>query len=457
MALDSPADVIGYGGAAGGGKTDLQLGAALTRHRRSIIFRQETTQMRDIIERSRDLIGDYGRFNENLGIWRGIPGDRRLEFGGLNDDKAMMRYRGRAHDLKAYDEVSEMNERRVRFTMAWNRSVIPGQRCRSILCFNPPTTEEGYWVIRFFAPWIDPSYKGTRALPGELRYFAMVEGKEIECESGAQFTHKGETITPKSRTFIPAKLEDNPALLASGYGATLEALPEPLRTQLRTGSMTVGRGVDAYAIIPRAWAELARERGRIRTQEQRGPLSSLGVDVARGGDDETAIAPRYGQTFGSVEVWPGKETPDGPAVATLVIDRLADGCAVMVDGIGVGGSAYDQLRAIEDLRLTSCIASAKSEPDATDRSGNLKFYNDRARWWWRLREALDPVQGDSIALPDDDALIEELCIVRFSVRSAQLLVEDKDQIRARLRLGRSPNRADAVVLAHQDHAGLMLW
>ena len=37
-AYDSMADILLYGGSAGGGKTDLGIGLALTQHSRSIIF-----------------------------------------------------------------------------------------------------------------------------------------------------------------------------------------------------------------------------------------------------------------------------------------------------------------------------------------------------------------------------------------------------------------------------------
>src|SRR5262249_58022080 len=83
------------------------------------------------------------------------------------------------------------------------------------------------------------------AKPGEIRWYAMVDGREVEREDGQEFIHKGETIRPKSRTFIPARLLDNPYLMATGYGATLQALPEPLRSQLLYGDFSIGRPDDA--------------------------------------------------------------------------------------------------------------------------------------------------------------------------------------------------------------------
>src|SRR5579862_6551083 len=84
-AYESTADVIGYGGAAGGGKSDLLLGCALTRHHRSLVLRREGKQLRALIDRSREIIADAGRLNENTGVWRGLPGGRKLELGGVKD------------------------------------------------------------------------------------------------------------------------------------------------------------------------------------------------------------------------------------------------------------------------------------------------------------------------------------------------------------------------------------
>src|SRR5262249_41342950 len=68
LAYQPPADVTGYGGAAGGGKTDLALGLAITAHHQSLILRREAVHLRAIEDRARAILGDRGRFNEALGI-----------------------------------------------------------------------------------------------------------------------------------------------------------------------------------------------------------------------------------------------------------------------------------------------------------------------------------------------------------------------------------------------------
>ena len=45
-AYNSPADILLYGGAAGGGKTDLLLGLAITAHQRAVIFRRASADIK---------------------------------------------------------------------------------------------------------------------------------------------------------------------------------------------------------------------------------------------------------------------------------------------------------------------------------------------------------------------------------------------------------------------------
>jgi len=246
-------------------------------------------------------------------------------------------------------------------------------------------------------------------------------------------------VYPRSRTFIPARLTDNPYLASTDYGSVLQALPEPLRTQLLYGDFSVGVKDDPWQVIPTEWVRLAQARWMER--DDPGPQSALGVDVARGGDDQTVIAPRYGTWFAPLQKYPGISTPDGQRVAGLILAARSGSATVNVDVIGVGASVYDQLAEYPGVRGINFGEGT----DATDKSGRLHFANVRAYGYWSFREALDPATGQGLVLPLDNELLADLTAPKWTLRGGRIYVESKQEIIKRLH--RSPDCGDAVVLA----------
>lgn len=446
LAVESEADVLGFGGAAGGGKTDLAVGLALTRHHKSIVFRRIYKHLGDVQQRALDLtVGVRVGFNDNKHLLK-LDGGRTVEFGAMQQITDWQAYKGRAHDLKSYDEATEFAEIQVRSSMAWNRSPIPGQRCRVIMTFNPPTTTEGQWVIRYFAPWLDPNHHWP-AIPGELRWYAIVAGKDIERPDGEPFEHEGETLYPQSRTFLPARLTDNPAHDNADYRATLQATPEPLRSQLLYGDFSASLSDDPWQLCPTAWVEAAMSRWVARDEHSLGRQTCLGVDVAHGGGDQTVIAARYGDWFAPILAYPGRETPDGSSAAALVVAQYRRGAIINVDAIGYGASAHERLSEAEPMGygLAAHAINVGRRSEHHDRSGMFRCANVRAEAYWRLREALDPEGPDRLALPPDPELKADLTAGVYRITPAGIRIEDKDAIK--LRIGRSPDKGDAVALA----------
>ena len=417
QAYHSLADVVGYGGAAGGGKTALIVGLALTKHERSIIFRREMRQVRSIIEYCQDVVGSNGNLNMNEYIWRNLPDGRSIEFGGAESLKAARKYQGRPHDFVAFDEATEMPEPVIRFLMGWLRTTKQSQRCRVVMTFNPPTSAEGEWVIRYFSAWLDDTHPNPAA-SGEIRWFiTQDDGEEIEVPP--------HTPGAQSRTFIAASLENNPYLMSSGYETTLLSLPEPLRSQLRWGDFKKGMESDPWQVIPREWVRLAQTRWQQTTDF---PMQALGVDVARGGQDKTVIARRYGNWYAPLLVYPGTDTPDGSSVASKVVASYEDDATVYVDVIGVGSSVYDILREQQGLKVLGVNVGTKST--ARDKSRKLGFVNKKAELWWKFREALDPFSGEEIALPPDNELVTDLCSARWKLQTNGIAIESKEDVKA---------------------------
>lgn len=465
-AADSTAFVTGYGGSAGGGKSDLLCGIALTEHRRSAIFRRERVQTEGIIQRMTEILGTTDGLNSQKGIWKTHTdgSDRLIEFGGLDNPDDHQKWQGRAHDLKGYDEVTEQREHQVRFTMGWARSPDPKQHCRVLMTFNPPTTAEGRWVIDYFGPWLDKKHPDP-AEPGEVRWVTTIKGRDVWVPDNRKFVlFRGEPlydfdpsefspekiITPKSRTFIPSRVTDNYFYVRSGYIETLQSLPEPLRSQMLEGDFSAGVEDDEWQVIPTAWVEAAMDRWEPR--EQKGEMDSMGVDVATGGSDNFVIAPRHGAWFDQVTRIPGHDIPQltaGRVGASKVIEHRRDRAPVHIDLVGWGLTVYNVL--VEDRIQTVGINNARGSKEQTA-DGMFGFFNLRSELVWRMRETLDPSNPVKCALPPDPKIKADLCAYKWTPvkgpKKTVVKVRSKDEMKAEL--GRSPDDGDAIIMANID-------
>ncbi|MGV4659148.1 terminase [Burkholderia pseudomallei] len=443
QAYECDADLILYGGAAGGGKSDLALGKALTKHRRSLILRREFPQLEGMVERSKEMFSAHGSYNEK-GWWRCNfeKKSRFIRFGSVQHEKDLKKLQGRPHDLLVFDEAANFPAAFVQFLTTWIRTEHQDQKCQLLLCSNPPTDPEGDWLLEWFAPWLDPNHP-NQAKPGELRWYISVGDEHIEVDSPAPVKRGEETYTPQSRTFIPARVTDNPYYAGTGYVAKLQALPEPLRSKMLKGDFAAGREDSAFQVIPSAWVKAAQERWKQR-EKPKTPMTAIGVDVARGGKDKTVATPRFDNYFDTPVCEPGQSTPNGQAVATLVMNMRRGDATVNIDIGGVGTSPYDVLA--EKIGMKAVAMNGAEGSDARDKSGQLAFVNARAEWYWKLREALDPVGGDELAIPPDPELLADLTTPRWKLTARGIQIEAKEEIIKRIK--RSPDKGDSLVYAH---------
>lgn len=430
---------IGYGGEPGGGKTDLLLGVAATLFNNSRIMRREFPQLDGIIKRGEQIfpVPFIGGAKKQ---WR--VGDRIVSLRSMQHDKDWRKYQGQAIEFLGIDEAAEFSENGVRSLTGWLRSA-EGKQTLIIYAFNPPTTPEGEWIIRYFAPWLDPQYPRP-ANSGEVRWMAHMpaEGrteKVIEVSSGEPFQHDGVTIYPISRTFIRATRQDNP-FLGVEYERRLQAMPEPLRSILMRGDFTLGGQDHPWQVIPTNWVLAAQKRWQ---ETQRPPVAqrSMGVDIAHGGADNTVIARLYGVWFDELFIYPGGLTPNGDEAAKRVEDHWEDQAPIAVDAIGYGASASDTMMNW-GMPITPVNFGAAS--DRVDKSRRFQYFNQRAEHYFMLRDALDPTSGEDICLPPSRTLRADLCAARFQVVRGKIKLEEKDKIKERL--GRSPDEGDAVAL-----------
>lgn len=444
-AVFTSADELFYGGMAGGGKTDVIIGLSLTKHHRSLLLRRTNKESLGLVERMAEIIGNRDGWSGQQGTWR--LAEQFIEIGGCQLEEDRQKYKGIPHDLICFDEVGDFSETQYTFIIGWNRSTKPGQRCRIVATGNPPTSPSGLWVLKRWAAWLDPNHHNPAA-PGELRWYTTGEdGHEIEVDGPGPHVIGGDLVTARSRTFIPAKLSDNPDLEASGYAATLAALPEELRAAYRDGRFDAGLKDRAYQAIPTAWVRMAQERWT-PTPPAGVPMCSMGVDASGGGTDPMIIAQRFDAWFAPIIRVPAKDIPmerAGAYCAGIVVSHRRDSATVVVDlGGGYGSSMYEQLHAngVEPKGYKGAEAAY-----GKTLCGKFSFINMRSACIWRFREALDPGQpgGSGIALPPSATLLADLTAPTYEPDSKQIVVESKKKVCERL--GRSTDEGDAVIMA----------
>ena len=119
LAAEGKVMEIGFGGQAGGGKTDLLLGLAGTHYRRSRIMRREFPQLDGIIERGNQIypasfVGGIKKswsFNGHTVMLR-----------SMQHEKDWKKYQGQPIDFLGIDEAAEFSESMVRNVTGWVRS-----------------------------------------------------------------------------------------------------------------------------------------------------------------------------------------------------------------------------------------------------------------------------------------------------------------------------------------------
>jgi phage terminase large subunit len=191
---------------------------------------------------------------------------------------------------------------------------------------------------------------------------------------------------------------------------------------------------DDDVVIPLAWLEAARKRD-VATFDV---LPTWGLDVARFGEDSSALAKRKGnRLLEPVAEW---RNLDIMQVAGRVLNewKLTEEAlrpsAIFVDVIGLGAGVVDRLKEME----LPVVGINVGESAASDE----KFQRLRDELWWKGREWFG---AKDCVIADDEALIAELTGPTYDYSSnGKIVVESKRDMKKR---GiKSPNRADAFLL-----------
>lgn len=275
-----------YGGAAGGGKTDLLLRAALqyadVPGYKALLLRRtypELAQAGGLMDRSQAWLAGRARWNEQKHRWT-FPSGAVLDFGYLHRSTDRYRYQGAEYDFIGFDELTHFDEADYRYLFSRLRRAADSK--------IPPRMRSGS----------NPGGRGHR----------WVKRRFIDKQPNPD----DPTDTPEKcaqRIFVPARLADNPGIDTEEYRRALDELDQETRQQLLDGDWNA-REPGSWVFDHQAIAA-AEELGRRFDEELAAgnmppPLKSLMACGVDWGDNHTVCEPIWSLERGGIYVPPGE-------------------------------------------------------------------------------------------------------------------------------------------------------
>jgi hypothetical protein len=179
---------------------------------------------------------------------------------------------------------------------------------------------------------------------------------------------------------------------------------------------------------------------------------TMGVDVARYGDDETIIATNVGGKIDIPVVRHGQSLMTTVGDIVMQYKRLIKEyqnykgvITVNIDDTGLGGGVTDRLEEVkieERLRRLEIVpVNFGSKPP---QDGSEDRYQDISTYMWATLKTL--MENKEVSIANDEELVAQLSVRKYSITSTgKIMLESKKAMKDR---GiKSPDRGDAVVLS----------
>ena len=298
--LSSSADIVFYGGAAGGGKTYAALIEPL-RHINNknfscIIFRRTSPQITTpggLWDTALEMYTALGAKDiRSPNRYFRFPSGAKIVMNHLQYDKTVYDYQGAQIPLIEFEELTHFSWKQFTYMLTRNRSATAGIKPYIRATCNP---DPDSWVADFIKWYIDQDTGyAIQERGGIIRWFIIMNDEPIWADNPDELFDKY-GIEPKSFTFIPSSVYDNKILLENNceYLANLKAQDEVTKEQLLNGNWKIRPAGGLYfkanqapivSVLPdkiigicRAWDLAATEA----TPQNKSPDKTAGVLMAR--------------------------------------------------------------------------------------------------------------------------------------------------------------------------------
>jgi len=263
--LSSRADIVIYGGAAGGGKS-FGLFLDTLRYMQhpgfgAVIFRRTFPEIKNeggLWDSSQEVFGPLGFMpKESSTEWKHPDFHTSIKFSHMQHEKDRLSWQGSQIPYIGFDELTHFTRLQFFYMLSRNRSTCGVRPC--IRATTNPDPDS--WVAKFIAWWIDQDT--GYPIPerdGVLRWFIR-DGDEIvwnvdPSKLPVRKNPDGSIILPMSVTFIRSNVYDNKILLAKdpNYLSNLNSLPRYERLLLLGGNWKVRR--NAGMLFQKDWFEI---------------------------------------------------------------------------------------------------------------------------------------------------------------------------------------------------------
>ncbi len=436
--LENSAQELLYGGEAGGGKSWCLIAEPLRwigyKDFRFLIFRRTYPRLEPLIWEAIEMYKPFGaKYNESKKIFK-FPSGAIGTFAHMQHVKDMYDFQGKQFDYIAFDEITHFAK--VQYMYLWRslRGLNP-KIPRLMRATANPDGEGLLWVI---ARFIDP------LKPGEIKRFVTLNDRDVAL--------KDDEPGGTSRCFVQSFRQENRALMDNDpeYESRLDMLPEHIKRAHKYGSWDLYD--QPFQLIKTKWWKDALN-GNNKTKDG---INALGCDYAETTDQCTICIGSGNQVQKFLE-YPGMKTNHFADIIYKEHVMRGKGFTMTgVDSVGPGVGVYHNLA--EQDRLGDRVFACEYKDINFDRMMkarhiDLQFDNWRTQAWWKFRDDMErgridlsPLQSEKGFYDGLHLLQEETLAHTYEIVNGKLKIVSKKILRDEEHLGRSPDRADALVI-----------